>query len=207
MDTPRPSPRTNRTRRVPHPVLIGHAASLIHARCRPAPQRRTSTLLFFDHARARQAPLARHFRAALRPALLSATAQQGARDELAAAGIALEPPAGGAPAGEQLLVLVTRAGHTRRLAARAAARLRAAASQAGWTLAEYDAAAGLAPRAVLHLFARAAGVAAPHGAGLANLLTAREGTAVLSPPPPPPPPPSLLLPLPVSLLYTHSLPP
>ena len=27
-DTPRPSPRTNRTRRVPHPVLIGHAASL-----------------------------------------------------------------------------------------------------------------------------------------------------------------------------------
>ena len=28
MDTPRPSPRTNRTRRVPHPVLIGHAASL-----------------------------------------------------------------------------------------------------------------------------------------------------------------------------------
>ena len=23
MDTPRPSPRTNRTRRVPHPVLIG----------------------------------------------------------------------------------------------------------------------------------------------------------------------------------------
>ena len=31
MDTPRPSPRTNRTRRVPHPVLIGHAASLIAA--------------------------------------------------------------------------------------------------------------------------------------------------------------------------------
>ena len=29
MDTPRPSPRTNRTRRVPHPVLIGHAASLL----------------------------------------------------------------------------------------------------------------------------------------------------------------------------------
>jgi len=28
VDTPRPSPRTNRTRRVPHPVLIGHAASL-----------------------------------------------------------------------------------------------------------------------------------------------------------------------------------
>ena len=28
MDTPRPSPRTNRTRRVPHPVLIGHAAFL-----------------------------------------------------------------------------------------------------------------------------------------------------------------------------------
>jgi hypothetical protein len=26
VDTPRPSPRTNRTRRVPHPVLIGHAA-------------------------------------------------------------------------------------------------------------------------------------------------------------------------------------
>jgi len=25
---PPPSPRTNRTRRVPHPVLIGHAASL-----------------------------------------------------------------------------------------------------------------------------------------------------------------------------------
>jgi hypothetical protein len=25
VDTPRPSPRTNRTRRVPHPVLIGHA--------------------------------------------------------------------------------------------------------------------------------------------------------------------------------------
>ena len=34
MDTPRPSPRTNRTRRVPHPVLIGHAASL-------TPQERT----------------------------------------------------------------------------------------------------------------------------------------------------------------------
>ena len=31
MDTPRPSPRTNRTRRVPHPVLIGHAASLSQA--------------------------------------------------------------------------------------------------------------------------------------------------------------------------------
>jgi len=28
VDTPRPSLRTNRTRRVPHPVLIGHAASL-----------------------------------------------------------------------------------------------------------------------------------------------------------------------------------
>jgi hypothetical protein len=28
VDTPRPSPRTNRTPRVPHPVLIGHAASL-----------------------------------------------------------------------------------------------------------------------------------------------------------------------------------
>ena len=27
VDTPRPSPHTNRTRRVPHPVLIGHAAS------------------------------------------------------------------------------------------------------------------------------------------------------------------------------------
>ena len=27
VDTPRPSPRTNRTRRVLHPVLIGHAAS------------------------------------------------------------------------------------------------------------------------------------------------------------------------------------
>jgi len=26
VDTPRPSPRTNQTRRVPHPVLIGHAA-------------------------------------------------------------------------------------------------------------------------------------------------------------------------------------
>jgi hypothetical protein len=31
VDTPRPSPRTNRTRRVPHPVLIGHAASLTGA--------------------------------------------------------------------------------------------------------------------------------------------------------------------------------
>jgi hypothetical protein len=28
VDTQRPSPRTNLTRRVPHPVLIGHAASL-----------------------------------------------------------------------------------------------------------------------------------------------------------------------------------
>ena len=28
MDTPRPSPRTNRTRGVPHPVPIGRAASL-----------------------------------------------------------------------------------------------------------------------------------------------------------------------------------
>jgi hypothetical protein len=27
VDTPRPSTRTNRTRRVPHPVLIGHAAA------------------------------------------------------------------------------------------------------------------------------------------------------------------------------------
>ena len=35
MDTPRPSPRTNRTCRVPHPVLIGHAASLTP---RAAPQ-------------------------------------------------------------------------------------------------------------------------------------------------------------------------
>ena len=31
MDTPRPSPRTNRTPRVPHPVLIGHPASLTPA--------------------------------------------------------------------------------------------------------------------------------------------------------------------------------
>jgi hypothetical protein len=31
VDTPRPSPRTNRTRRVRHPVLIGHAASLSQA--------------------------------------------------------------------------------------------------------------------------------------------------------------------------------
>jgi hypothetical protein len=29
VDTPRPSPRTNRTRRVPHSVLIGHAACLV----------------------------------------------------------------------------------------------------------------------------------------------------------------------------------
>ena len=34
MDTPRPSPRTNRTRPVPHPVLIGHAASLSQASIR-----------------------------------------------------------------------------------------------------------------------------------------------------------------------------
>ena len=32
MDTTRPSPRTNRTRRVPHPVLIGYAASLSQVR-------------------------------------------------------------------------------------------------------------------------------------------------------------------------------
>jgi len=31
VDTPRPSTRTNRTRRVPHPVLIGHVASLSQA--------------------------------------------------------------------------------------------------------------------------------------------------------------------------------
>jgi hypothetical protein len=31
VDTPRPSPRTNRTRRVPHPVLTGHDASLLRA--------------------------------------------------------------------------------------------------------------------------------------------------------------------------------
>jgi hypothetical protein len=35
VDTPRPSPRTNWTRRVPHPVLIGHAASLASLRPRP----------------------------------------------------------------------------------------------------------------------------------------------------------------------------
>jgi hypothetical protein len=29
VDTPRPSPRTNRTRRIPHPVLIGHAARFL----------------------------------------------------------------------------------------------------------------------------------------------------------------------------------
>jgi hypothetical protein len=34
VDTPRPSPRTNRTRRVPHPVLIGHTASLSQERAR-----------------------------------------------------------------------------------------------------------------------------------------------------------------------------
>ena len=33
---PRPSPRTNRTRRVTHPVLIGHAASLSHPSKDPA---------------------------------------------------------------------------------------------------------------------------------------------------------------------------
>jgi hypothetical protein len=32
VDTLRPSPRTNQTRRVPHPVLIGHAASLTPSR-------------------------------------------------------------------------------------------------------------------------------------------------------------------------------
>jgi hypothetical protein len=33
VDTPRPSPRTNRTRRVPHPVLIGHAAGARRVMC------------------------------------------------------------------------------------------------------------------------------------------------------------------------------
>ena len=50
-DTPRPPPRTNRTRRVPHPVLIGHAASctpcsvraaLLHPLRQAAPERRKS---------------------------------------------------------------------------------------------------------------------------------------------------------------------
>ena len=36
MDTPRPSPRTNRTRRVPHPVLIGRVHPAAH---RPPPPR------------------------------------------------------------------------------------------------------------------------------------------------------------------------
>ena len=54
MDTPRPSPRTNRTRRVPHPVLIGHAASLLQdfrtaigvLRARPYDPLRCTSALF-----------------------------------------------------------------------------------------------------------------------------------------------------------------
>ena len=41
----------------------------------------------------------------------------------------------------------------------------------------------------------------------ARVVLVREDFRALSPVPPPPPPPSLLLPLPVSLLYTHFLPP
>ena len=49
-DTPRPSPRTNRTRRVPHPVLIGHAASLTPSRApRPGVGCGDSATLLFGH--------------------------------------------------------------------------------------------------------------------------------------------------------------
>ena len=37
---PAPNPRTNRTRRVPHPVLIGHAASLTPYASTPRPSPR-----------------------------------------------------------------------------------------------------------------------------------------------------------------------
>jgi len=43
--------------------------------------------------------------------------------------------------------------------------------------------------------------------GCGDLRLCEDGRSAWSPPPQPPPPPSLLLPLPVSLLYTHSLPP
>jgi len=53
VDTPRPSPRTNRTRRVPHPVLIGHASA------RPGLRRRgahdAQLLALWDRARVRGA--------------------------------------------------------------------------------------------------------------------------------------------------------
>ena len=49
-DTPRPSPRTDRTRRVPHPVLIGHAA------CASRPPRPGSGRLAPRPAPARPAP-------------------------------------------------------------------------------------------------------------------------------------------------------
>ena len=42
MDTPRPSLRTNRTRRVPHPVLIGHAAAQVPSASRGAGRRISS---------------------------------------------------------------------------------------------------------------------------------------------------------------------
>jgi len=64
VDTPRPSPRTNRTRRVPHPVLIGHAASL--SQVKGAMQERIArlaSLLMHERAARRDAQEA-HARAA-----------------------------------------------------------------------------------------------------------------------------------------------
>jgi hypothetical protein len=48
VDTPRPSPRTNRTRRVPHPVLIGHAASLSQERISTSRREAATAQLFAE---------------------------------------------------------------------------------------------------------------------------------------------------------------
>jgi len=80
VDTPRPSPRTNRTRRVPHRVLTGHAASLSQV----ALPDQGGLLLFGGQARAPRSARAR----APRPALRTRGAWRGAqgRAEARAAG-------------------------------------------------------------------------------------------------------------------------
>lgn len=89
--------------------------------------------------------------------------------------------------GSLLVVLVKRAGRTRRFSRAFEKSIGQMIQQAGHgggskcrvRLGVYDADAGAAPKAVLSLFAAAQGVIAPHGAGLTNVVAAGKGLHVL----------------------------
>mmetsp|Transcript_48628 Transcript_48628/g.75906 ORF Transcript_48628/g.75906 Transcript_48628/m.75906 type:complete len:342 (+) Transcript_48628:154-1179(+) len=80
---------------------------------------------------------------------------------------------------EPVILLVQRSGRTRRLSQDVDKMIRSAVLDIGGRLIEYDAGLGLSPRTVLRLFGCADAVIAPHGAGLANLISSRPGVHVL----------------------------